>query len=197
MNTSAGRGWLNAAATVLGIGLALLLAATAVMAVQAARGAPVSFPLSPEAAFGTEAGPTLLPGVELARDATVTVRLPDPAAAQSAWSVLLWLPSTLLAGAAVTLVLLAVVRARRGDPFGGGVVTIMRTLGVVLLVGGPLVQLLTGVGSYRLAGTVLGRGADFAPAFTLDGPIVGVCVLALAEVIRHGQRLREELDEVI
>ena len=35
------------------------------------------------------------------------------------------------------------------------------------------------------------------PAFTLDGPIVGVCVLALAEVIRHGQLLREELDEVI
>ena len=40
-------------------------------------------------------------------------------------------------------------------------------------------------------------GADFSPALTLDGPIVGLCVLALAEVIRHGQRLRQELDEVI
>lgn len=197
MNASTGRGWLTAAATVLGIGLAVLLAATAAMAVQTARGAPVSFPLPAETVFGAAPGSTLVPGVELARDATVTVSLPDPAAAQSAWSVLLWLPSALIAGAAITLVLLAVARARRGEPFRSGVVTIMRTLGVVLFVGGPLVQLLTGIGSYRIAGTVLGQGADFAPAFTLDGPIVGVCALALAEVIRHGQLLREELDEVI
>lgn len=198
MSTTTGRGWLTSAAAVLGAGLGLLAVATVVMAVQAARGAPVTFPLPATAALGSPAGGiSPAPGLTVASGATVSVSLADPNSVQSAWGALLWLPSSLLGGTAVTLVLLAVVRARRGAPFTGGVVTLMRTLGVVLLVGGPLVQLLTGLGSYRLAGSALGSGADFAPAFTFDGPVAGLCVLALAEVIRRGQQLREELDEVI
>jgi len=198
MSTPTGRGWLTSAAAVLGAGLALLAVTTVVMAVQAARGQPVTFPLPAAAALGSPPGGAApAPGLAVAPGATVSVSLADPTSAQSAWATLLWLPTSLLGGTAVALVLIAVVRARRGAPFTGGVVALMRALGVVLLVGGPLVQLLTGLGSYRLAGSTLGAAADFAPAFTLDGPIAGLCVLALAEVIRHGQRLREELDEVI
>ncbi len=190
--------WLTTTAAVLGVGLGLLTVVTVVMAVMATRGEPVSFTLATGTVLGTQPEQaTLVPGVALSPDAPVPVRLADPTTAQSAWGVLLWLPTSVVGGTALTLVLLAVLRARRGDPFSGGVVAIMRTLGLVLLVGGPLVQLLTGVGSYRLADSVLDHGADFAPAFTLDGPLVGVCVLALAAVIRHGERLRQELDAVI
>ncbi len=198
MSTPTGRGWLTSAAAVLGAGLALLAVTTVVMAVQAARGQPVTFPLPASAALGSASGGAAsAPGLAVAPGATVSVSLTDPTSAQSAWGTLLWLPTSLLGGTAVTLVLIAVVRARRGAPFTGGAVALTRTLGVVLLVGGPLVQLLNGLGSYRLAGTTVGAAADFSPAFTLDGPAAGLCVLALAEVIRHGQRLREELDEVI
>ncbi len=198
MASKPSRGWLTTTAVVLGVGLGLLTAVTVVMAVMATRGEPVSFTLSTGTALGSQPEqPTLVPGVALSPDATVPVRLTDPTTAQSAWGVLLWLPTSVVGGAALALVLLAVLRARRGAAFSGGVVAIMRTLGVVLLVGGPLVQLLTGLGSYRLADSVLGHSADFSPALTLDGPIVGLCVLALAEVIRHGQWLRQELDEVI
>ncbi|OJV84399.1 MAG: hypothetical protein BGO37_08220 [Cellulomonas sp. 73-92] len=201
MISTASRRWLTSTAVVLGVSLAILASATVVTAVLAARGEPVSFTL-PSSLTATVLGvPTgqyaLAHGVELSPSATVAVRITEPTGAQSAWGTLLWLPSALLGGAAFALVLLAVLRARRGEVFSGGIVGITRAVGLLLLVGGPLVQLLTGVGTSQLTDSVLPGRADFSPAFTFDGPIVGLCVLALAEVMRHGQRLREELDEVI
>lgn len=201
MISNASRRWLTSTAVVLGVSLAILTSATVVTAVLAARGEPVSFTLPSSltpTVLGTPTGSlALAQGVELSPAATVAVRIADPTGAQSAWGTLLWLPSALLGGAAVALVLLAVLRARRGDVFSGGIVGITRAVGLVLLVGGPLVQLLTAVGTSQLTDSALPGGGDFSPAFTFDGPIVGLCVLALAEVMRHGQRLREELDEVI
>lgn len=201
MLSTVSRRWLTSTAVVVGASLAILASATAVQAVLASRGEPVSFTLPSSltaTVLGVPAGPLALAhGVELSPAATVAVRITDPTGAQSAWGTLLWLPSALLGGAVFALVLLAVLRARRGDVFTGGIVGITRAVGLVLLVGGPLVQLLTGVGTSQLTDSVLPGRGDFSPALTFDGPIVGLCVLALAEVVRHGQRLREELDEVI
>jgi hypothetical protein len=195
VSTNDSRRWLTTTAVVLGVSLATLACTTVVMAVQAVRGAPVSFTL-PSSLTATVLGSppgrlALAPGVELSPTATVAVRISEPTGAQAAWGTLLWLPSALLGAGAFTLVLLAVLRARRGDAFRGGIVGITRAAG------GPLAQLLTAIGASRLTDSVLPGSADFSPAFTLDGPIVGLCLLALAEVMRHGQRLREELDVVI
>ena len=197
MNTRTGRGWLTTTAVVLVVALAILTMSVTVMVVATATGHPASFRLPTAAVLGLQAEETtLVPGLVIAADSTVGVTLPDPTTAQSAWSLLLSLPALILGGAALTLVLLVVLRARRGEAFSRGVVTTVRAIGLLVLIGGPLVQLLTGLATYGLQNSV-SPGAHLSVAFTFDWLIAGVAILALAEVIRHGQGLREELDVVI
>ncbi len=196
MSNTARRGWLTAAIIAICAALTLVAVITAVTVVRALNGAAFSFGI-PTATVGIPQAPAgLEPGVTIDPSGFVDVTVAQPTTAQAAWSLVASLP-VLLAAAGLVLVLVIALRARRGEPFTRNVVALVRTIGLVVLVGGPLMQAVTGVARSRLAESVLVEGGHYGPTITLDWVIAGLCILALAEVIRHGKSLREELDEVI
>ncbi len=197
MSTPPGRGWLTGAAVVLGAMLVAVVAAVVAMVVGTFTRSPLSFEIPAGAVAGLSGtGGDLVAGAAIDPDGLVGVTVAEPTTAQSAWSALAALPTALTGLTVLALVLWLVLIARRGEAFSPRVVGTLRAVGIVAIVGGPATQLLTGLATSRLAGSVTGE-IDFAPTLTFDWLIAGVCALALAEVVRRGQAIREELDEVI
>lgn len=197
MGTPAGRGWLTAAIVALCAALTLVVIATAVTVVSALNGAELSFGIPTETVGLPPAPAGLEPGVSIDSSGLVDVTVAHPTTAQATWSLVASVPALLAAAGLVAVLLVIALRARRGEPFTRNVVALVRTIGIVVLVGGPLLQVLTGVARSRLAESVLVEGGHYGPAITFEWLIAGLCILALAEVLRHGQGLRQELDEVI
>lgn len=130
----------------------------------------------------------------------VVLAVSDPSATQVTLATVAALPTYLLVTAMLLLLHRLVGAARCGDPlFTGRTVGRVRTVGWLLLVGGPVAGALEFVARFALSGTV-GSGPNFAvldPARTMIWMLTGFGLLAVAEVVRRGQALRAELDEVI
>ncbi|BCY06985.1 DUF2975 domain-containing protein [Actinoplanes sp. L3-i22] len=124
----------------------------------------------------------------------------DPSGAQLALSAAAGLPTCLLATAMLVLLYRLVGAARRGDPlFSARTVGKLRTVGWILLVGGPAASALEFLARFALSGTVGpgGNYAEFDPARVAIWMVTGFGLLAVGEIVRRGQDLRAELDEVI
>ena len=90
---------------------------------------------------------------------------------------------------------------RKREPFGGGNVRRLRVIGVLLVVGAPVVAAVdAGVGALLLRQLpdwqILGLGgAHFV--FPAEALIAGLGVLILAQVFAHGLELREDVEGTI
>lgn len=197
MTTTARRGWLTGAAAALIAVLALLTVLAVVALADSAGRASVSVPVATDLVADLGAPSGLADGVTLDPHGTVDLLIDVPTTGETLWSLASWLPGLLMGATTVVLLLVVVAEARRGTPFSGRTVRCLRAVGLVALLGGPAAILLTGVASGILTDAVLTGPGDPSPVLTFDWLVVGVGFLALAEVIRRGREMREELDEVI
>ncbi|CAA9309070.1 MAG: hypothetical protein AVDCRST_MAG16-18 [uncultured Frankineae bacterium] len=170
-------------------GVALLT--VVVDGVRALRGAPLeatgSLPDDLARTTGLVTGPM-----------TGTVVVQDPTPAQYGWDLA---PAILLLvlAAVVARLLLGVARSlRTGDPFTPANALRLRTLGVILIVGGTFVPVFQGIAFEGVLDPVLPDGPR---AWTLDvqlwPALSGVLVGFLAEVFARGARMREDVEGLV
>src|SRR5665648_358613 len=190
MRTTRRADWLGGAA----VALVIILGFVAVLAVaglaEAARRSPttVAVPISALSPLTGAGLRDLAPGASLDPAGTADVVVADPTTSQVLWSLTTWLPA-LAIGVAVLVLLLTVVTDRT--------IGRLRAIGILTLLGGPITIALGALARSALSDSVLAGSGDLSPAITMDWLIVGMGFLALAEVIRRGRSMRQELDEVI
>jgi hypothetical protein len=189
--------WLNEMHGVLAIAVALTGIAGAVRTVAILAGQPLDVNVSSEGVLRSEALTDMPSGVAI--DSELRLQVDQPTGIQRGWELLAPLPSFLPMTLALVLLWRLVGQARRGDPFTGDMVSRFRTLGLLLVVGGPAVWLLESIGRFALSATVSSGvpygSIDFAvPTAWLLG---GFGMFAIGEILRRGQALRTELDGVV
>jgi len=86
---------------------------------------------------------------------------------------------------------------RDGDPFIAANVRRLRLIGLLFLVGGPLVEVVSSAFEQALASSAGLHGLGTGISFPGGGPIAGIGVFVLAEVFAHGVRLRDEAEGTI
>jgi hypothetical protein len=137
-------------------------------------------------------------GATVAADGAVEASVADPSGHQVLLSTLTWLPTVVLVVAVLALLFRALRDARRADPFTARTVRRLRILAVVALVGGEVVAITEAFSGMALVGTVLPSGGFHGVLWLPFGWLfAGIGFLALAELIRRGRAMREELAEVI
>lgn len=157
----------------------------------------ITAPLDAEK-LGERLSEPLPPGVELAEEHSARITLANPSFAEH----LLFRTGPALAAAlaiAVLFLLRAIVGSvDRGEPFIATNVRRLRVLAIALAVGGIAVEI---VGELtREALIERSQAADlWASSFTLGlWPLLaGLVVAVLAEVFRHGARLREDVEGLV
>ncbi|MFI5915386.1 DUF2975 domain-containing protein [Dactylosporangium sp. NPDC051541] len=139
-------------------------------------------------------------GLVSTEDGSIDMVMNGPTWAQTLLGVLNQLPTPI-----VVLTLLAVLhrvvrRMRRGGPFDEVVVRRVRLLGWIAGVGGMLAVLIEASAEAFLTLSADLHGISFwlpiMPGL-LSWPLIGIGLLALAEVLRRGVVMRTELDTVI
>ncbi|MBT8225348.1 MAG: DUF2975 domain-containing protein [Dactylosporangium sp.] len=137
-------------------------------------------------------------GASLDPNGAVELVVDDPTVKQGVLHLLTWLPT-----ATVVLImlgfLLRIVRIARQDPFRTAVLAHLRSLGIVVIIAGPLSWGVEFFASFALVGTVTAEGSS--GRLELQAPLVwmlvGMGYFAIAEVVKRGTAMRAELDEVI
>jgi hypothetical protein len=149
--------------------------------------------LSPDALMNARAGTVIAP------EASVSLRIVDPSGTQLGLAALAAFPSYALTTAMLVLLWRLVGAARRTDPFTMVTARRLRTLGGVLLVGGPVVCVVEFLARFALTDTVstVGPSTSFDPGVLAVWALAGFGFLAIGEIVRRGQALRAELDEVV
>jgi hypothetical protein len=127
----------------------------------------------------------------------VTVTVTDPAPVQRLVWVLTGLPTLLVVVAMLFLLLRIVWHARRGDPFTSDTVRRLRVLAVVAVGGGYLAFIAELLAAAGLSSTVITDGFVGASEPPIHWFLIGFGLLAVAEVIRRGGRMRDELATVV
>lgn len=140
-------------------------------------------------------------GVRLTHDPKVTLEVKNPSATQLLLSDGTGVgPLALLAGALWLLRALA-RSVREGDPFGPANVQRLRRLGFLLVVGGPVVELVTWTLRLSLANTLPPNafGNVGFPGFNFPFVwlLAGLGAFILADVFAHGLRLREDVEGTV
>lgn len=135
--------------------------------------------------------------VEIAQRVPVTLKLEDPTVSEGAATF----------GAAVIPLAVAIIvsysllriadSVRRSDAFTMHNVRRLRTIGLTLMIGGPLGDFVSQVIRRGLAEHVGVVRDGFFLAILGTLPLAGLGVLILAEVFRHGVRLREDVEATI
>jgi hypothetical protein len=129
---------------------------------------------------------------------TIYVYVDKPTDKQRALDALRRYP--LEAGSVLVFLLLwrLVAKARYTDPFTSGSVRRMRILAGVVLVGGFIAEYVSGQAQDALVRTMADNDVWAADSLlTISWLLPGLALLAAAEVLHHGQRMRAELAEVI
>jgi hypothetical protein len=138
-------------------------------------------------------------GVVIDPDASIYLRVGHPSWFQLGLATLVTLPGYALTTTMLVLLWRLVGEARHTDPFSGATGRRLRTLGWLLIVGGPAAWVVEFVARFALSDTVSTVGPQ--ATFDLGAPAVwflaGFGILAISEVVRRGQVLRAELDEVV
>jgi hypothetical protein len=145
------------------------------------------------------AGDDLRPDAPILPGAQVEVGLPEPSVEEVATWLLTWLPTFAVFLTVVMLLLSLVQHARRSDPFTRTTVRRLRVLAVVTLLGAAAAHLVEYLAEFSLTYAVLQSSAFSITYEVLPGPalLVGLAFLVIAEVVRRGCAMREELDTVI
>jgi hypothetical protein len=141
-------------------------------------------------------GPDRLPdGVGVEASAHVRALVEQPTATQSLLNAGTSLPTKCVVVAMLFLLLRIVRQARRGDPFTAGNVRLLRQLGVTVIAGGIVADVVEALAFRALVGPIVDGAVG---GFVWSGWwLVGVAFLAIAEVVNRGLRMRVELDGVI
>ena len=144
---------------------------------------------------------SLPPGVKLRHDPAVTLEVPNATAKQRLLALAANIgPLVLLAGALWLLRGLA-KSVTQGDPFGPANVARLRRLGVLLLVGAPVVELVNFLLRLQLSMTLPeGQFGDIGfPGLNVPGVpmLAGLGALILAEVFAQGVRLRDDVEGTV
>ena len=190
--------WLTWTERVLAALVALAAVATAVGLIAGfTTGFTVQVPadLLPEVTGAHPAA--LLDAATISPQGTVGVEIADPTVGQGLALALGWVPALAMAMVALVLLLRLVRDARRSGPFTGATVRRLRAVAVVALIGGPLGIAGQAGSTALLTRSVLRTGGDVAPHITFEWLLLGLGFLAVAEVVRTGIAMRDELDEVI
>lgn len=138
-------------------------------------------------------------GAEITGGSQVEVLIVDPTVGQVVAWLFTWLPSFALFMTVVVMLRRLVRDARRGDPFTLTTVRRLRILAVVTLAGGAVASLLEFAAGLTVAWLAL-DGGIFAEPYSFVGTaavLVGVAFLVIAEVVKRGCAMREELETVI
>ncbi|WP_157745701.1 DUF2975 domain-containing protein [Nocardiopsis gilva] len=187
----------------IGLGV-VMLAVTVLLAVISATGLRpngLSFEAHVPAHLieGLRAAPdALAPGAEF--DGDVSVRMPASTAAQTALSVLTPVSGLLFVLAGAVILRRALRAAMREGPFTLTVATRLRYVGYLAIFGGLAHALIVAVTDALLLRSVLpDEHVAFSWSFTFPAPeiVIGFGMLAVSEIIRHGVRLREDVEGTI
>lgn len=158
------------------------------------------FPVRADLVYGAQYG-TLRQANQQLWPVSVEVYVQQP----STWQTVLGLFSHGLAAAIASVVMIVLARrlvdlAIRTHPFTPGMVTALRRLGITVLAGGLVAEVVRSAAAVLLYRSTVRGGSAFADVdwrISLWWLLLGVVVLAFGEVVEHGCALRAELDEVI
>ena len=136
-------------------------------------------------------------GVISPEDVPVTLKIEDATSEQVLYSVGRDLSIAALVAAVLWLLRLIVLSVRRGDPFAAANVRRLRIIGLLLIAGVPIANLITSAFEMALASSTGVESSGVA--IVVPGPalMAGLGVLVLAEVFAHGVRLREDVEGTI
>jgi hypothetical protein len=141
---------------------------------------------------------SLPPGVSVRDDARVKVEIGNPTSAQLLLSTGTHIGPLALLIAALWLLRGLARSVREREPFGGANVTRLRTLGFLLLLGYPAVELVNW--ALRLALSNTATLSDLTtPGLTVQAPplLAALGAFILAEVFARGTGLREDVEATI
>jgi hypothetical protein len=194
--------WLTVMWLVLVAGQAIVAVAAIVQVALVAVGSPIEVRL-PLADVGgvDDAGKSVLPGrpadqVTVGPDSWIPAWIKEPTTAQSLLGFARNAPTILVVAAMLTVLLRVVRNARHEDPFTMRNVRLLRILGIIVLIGGPLAEIAEAAAQWALTAPLVDGGE--VGGFVFSGWwLVGVAFLAIAEVVNKGVTMRTELDGVI
>ena len=137
-------------------------------------------------------------GVQVTGPYTVTLVFPDPTPGQRLTHLAVQLGGSLLALAVLALLLQIARSLRKGDPFTPGNARRVLAISLLVGVGGTLVQAVAGMERIDLITSTVARELTAPGAELSFLPIYAGIVLAfLAQVMRVGARMREDLEGVV
>jgi hypothetical protein len=143
----------------------------------------------------------LPPGFDLVEHVPIQLTLRQPTPAQLLLSVAVGLLPLLLVAAVLWLLRGLARSVRQGDPFGAANVRRLRQLGLLFLLGYPVMVTITRLLQDWLVTTLpvlplggIGTTLDVINIFAL---LAGLGMFLLAEVFAHGLRLREDVEGTI
>ncbi|WP_317794022.1 DUF2975 domain-containing protein [Actinoplanes sichuanensis] len=189
--------WLDELHGLLTMGVVLTGIGGAVTTIGILMGRPFDVQVSGASLLSADVPLNLPPGTSI--DSAVSLQVDHPTGAQRAWELLATLPAILLLLLVLFLLWRLVGRARHDDPFTGGIVTRFRALGLLSVIGGPVVWAIQSAAGFALSTTLKPLDAYTLLDFAVPGSwlLFGFGMFAIAEIVRRGRSLRAELDEVV
>jgi Protein of unknown function (DUF2975) len=104
----------------------------------------------------------------------------------------------LLLGIAILWLLRGILfSVRQGDPFTQANVRRLRAIGLALLIGTPVAELLMSAFDQALTSSVRAPGSGLSFSVPGTGVVAGLGVFVLAQVFAHGVRLREDVEGTV
>jgi hypothetical protein len=161
-------------------------------------GEPLSVPLQ----ISAEDLGTLPGGVTLDSWLAVDVGIPEPTTSDMLWRSAMDVGPTLVVVWALWFLVSIMGSAARGEPFGTDNARRLRSLGVLLIVGGFVLSLL----NYAMLNALYSRVPEYPSIHLAAGPfspfpggmlVGGLVAFALAAVFADGSRLREDVEGTI
>ena len=92
---------------------------------------------------------------------------------------------------------LIVQSVRDGDPFTAANVKRLRIIGVLLVIGAPLLEILSSAFDQALAASAFGSNSGQGLQISASGPVAGLGLFVLAHVFAQGVRLREDVEGAV
>ncbi|GAA4976466.1 DUF2975 domain-containing protein [Actinoplanes utahensis] len=189
--------WLNELRGMLGLGMVAAGVGAVASSVATLSGQPIEVPIAVGEAVRPETLTGVPPGVRLGSSLDMVVE--EPSVTQRALELAATLPRIALITVVLALLWRAVRQASHDDPFRSALAMRLRTLGILLITGGPAVWVAESVARYALSSTV-GFGGTYAVVdflVPLAWLFFGIAVLAVGEIVRRGQAMRADLDGVV